>query len=74
MTVSEELPAGLTVPFVRYLPASTAASLVEMRGFVPVFAGPKGTGAWVRTQEPPPGTPAGPGSDVRMELSTGRIP
>jgi hypothetical protein len=75
MTVTQALPANRTVPYVLNLPASTAASRVGQRGFVPVFSGnPDRTGAWVRTQDPPPGAVANPGTDVRLGLATGIEP
>jgi len=75
MTVTQELPANGTVPYVLNLPASTAARMVEQRGFVPVFSSnPARTGAWVRTQDPGPGTVASPGTDVRLGLATGIEP
>jgi hypothetical protein len=74
VTVTEDLPVGLTVPYVLYRPANNAVHLVELRGLVPVLTGASGTGAWVRSQSPAAGTPVTAGSDVELVLATGPIP
>jgi hypothetical protein len=74
VTVIEELPASQTVPYVLYTPANMAAHLIEQRGLVPEFTGASGTGAWVRSQSPVPGTPVNPGTQVDMVLALGPLP
>lgn len=73
VTLTEELPADQTAPYVLYLPAHTAAYVVEQRGMVPVFTGSAGTGTWVSSQDPVAGTPVNPGSEIRMGLGTGPL-
>jgi dienelactone hydrolase len=62
------------VPNVRHLPRATAEQTVIAAGLQPVFTGAGGSGTWVFSQSPQPGTLLPPGGPVTMVLRSGEIP
>jgi hypothetical protein len=67
-------PVMVTVPDLFEYSAAAAATMLENRGLVPVFAGPSGTGAWVWAQSPTAGTVVPEGTSVHLTMHTGPLP